>query len=244
VALLLFDQMCDILVVEQLSVAHGRQHREEIMIMNNTDSKKLIWASWSTVLTKSPLNPPAKRGLTLAAVCGYPDLTQSKRIQLGNRTENAINLAIKKHPATTSQKGDGTSLWMNTDTNEVSTEGNGQGQKDMDCCFTLNNENDYVYYFEIKTNLELDTEKSKATIEKVKKITTCLEKSRRYPRGVFSSHLSPFWDDTDVVISSTMKHADIMFFGQFCELMGWTITRADWIDMLQDVGKKFLGKKL
>jgi len=242
--LLLFDQMCDILVVEQLSVAHGRQHRE-IMIMNNTASKKLIRDSFASVFMESPLKTPAKRGLTLAAVCGYPDLTQSKRIQLGNRTENAVNLAIKKHPATTSQKGDGTSLWMNTDTNEVSTGGNGQGKKDMDCCFALNNENDYVYYFEIKTNLNLDTEKSKASIEKVKKITTCLEESGRYPRGVFSSHLSPLWDDTDVVISSTMKHhADIMFFGQFCELMGWSITREDWIDMLQDVGKKFLKEQL
>jgi hypothetical protein len=39
VALLLFDQMCDILVVEQLSVAHGRQHREEIM---NKDIDEVI----------------------------------------------------------------------------------------------------------------------------------------------------------------------------------------------------------
>jgi len=212
--------------------------------MNKANSKKLIKDSFASVFMVSPLKPPAKRGLTLADVCGYPDLTQSKRIQLGNRIENAINLAIKNHPATTSRKGAGTSLWMNTDTNEVSTGGTGKGQKDMDCCFTLNNEDDYVFYFEIKSNVQLDTERSKASIEKVKKITTCLEESGRYPRGVFSSHLSPLWDDTGVVISSTMKHADIMFFGQFCELMGWAITRADWIDMLQDVGKEFLGKKL
>ena len=212
--------------------------------MNNTESKNFLQNNLVAVFTEFPVKSPAKRGLTFADMCGCPELTQSKRIQLGYRLENALNRAINDHPETVSLKGRGTSLWMQLVTNKMSTRGTGKGKKDMDCCFTLINKDGYVYYFEIKTNLNLDTEKSKATIEKVKKITTCLEESESYPRGVFSSHLSPFWDNTDVVISSTMKHADIMFFGQFCELMGWTITRADWIDMLQDVGKKFLGKKL
>ena len=213
--------------------------------MNNTASKKLIRRSLTAVMTECPVTSPAKRWLTFADMCGCPDLSQSKRIQLGYRIENALNRAIDDHPETVSLKGRGTSLWMQLATNKMSTGGTGKGQKDVDCCFTLNNKDGYAYYFEIKTNLNLDTEKSKATIEKVKKITTCLEESESYPRGVFSSHLSPFWDNTNVVISSTMKHhADIMFFGEFCELVGWAITRTDWIDILQDIGENFLKEQL
>lgn len=62
----------------------------------------------------------------------------------------------------------------------------GGKSKDIDLLF-MDNENKIVYYRELKSNLELDTEKLPATYEKIKKITNYLR--NEYPNYKIDSSL-------------------------------------------------------
>tara|TARA_B100000780_G_scaffold276134_1_gene244125 strand:+ start:63 stop:683 length:621 start_codon:yes stop_codon:yes gene_type:complete len=194
---------------------------------------EILKESWQEMIQENPLtaNPSV---LTLAELFGLSNLPHGLRVQLGNRFEKFINQLLKKHKKVTSFKDDSSNLWINTETNEVIVDGNGEGMKDIDTLFIIDGT---TYYLEEKTNLKLDTEKSTKTIEKVKTITDCLKNNENYP-NVIGRVLSCFWDETNVPISSGMKTSGlVMYFSEFNDILDLGLTKSKWEDICKEFGE-------
>lgn len=92
------------------------------------------------------------------------DIDQSQSIRFGNMFQEFIkNLVISKGGKILPSQFIDVYKTGNTKSNK--------GLKDMDIWFILD---DIMYYFEVKTNLDLDSEKSKATDNKIFDITKYL----------------------------------------------------------------------
>jgi len=194
---------------------------------------EILKESWQEMIQENPLtaNPSI---LSLAKLFGLSNLPHGLRVQLGNRFEKFINLLLKKDKKVTSSKDDSPNLWMNTETNEVIVDGNGEGMKDIDTLFIKDGR---TWYLEEKTNLGLDTEKSTKTIEKVKTITDCLKNNENYP-NVTGRVLSCFWDETNVPISNSLKKSGlVMYFSEFNDILDLGLTKSKWEDMCKEFGK-------
>ena len=202
-------------------------------IVNTENTDTMLIESFKGVMLEYPLKP-SPLTLTISDIFGRPDLSQSERIQLGNRIEKWMNRIVEIHPITHSIKGKESNLWMNTETKKVVVGGNGAGLKDIDNLFSIVKS---AYYLEIKTNLNLDTEKAPATIEKVKIITECLKESGNYDE-VIGKVVSPFWDSENVPISGNMKkYASIMWFSEFSKLLDLGLTKETYEDLCKKIGK-------
>mgnify|MGYP003117526849 CR=1 FL=1 len=204
---------------------------ERKYIMN----QKLFTESFQEIMQEKPIEEDKSKDLSLAKLFDLPNLSQGSRIKLGNRFELTINRYLKNFKKVTSFKDDSSSLWMNTKTNEVISDGAGKGMKDIDILFTKDMT---TYYLESKTNLNLDTEKSHATIEKVKTITNCLKNNVDYP-NVTGKVFSPFWDETNVPISARIKKSGmIMWFSELNDILELGLTKSSWVDMCKEFGKQ------
>ena len=179
-------------------------------------------------LKKTPDN------FSISKLFGRFDLTQSEKIQLGLRIEEWINHLLNNHKGVTSKKAKNSKLWMDLKSNTVISGGNGSGLKDIDILFI---KDETTYYLESKNNLNLDTEKGPETIEKVKLITECLRKNGSYS-NVVGKVISSFWDETNVPISGSMgKSGCIMWFSEFCNLLGLDITKSDYETKCKELGQ-------
>ena len=201
--------------------------------MNKNDSLNLITRSWEEVISANPFKK-SPDDFSIAKLFGRTDLTQSEKIQLGTRIENWINHLVDNHLDSSSVKGKNSNLWMNIETNEVIFGGNGTGLKDIDILFTING---ITYYLESKNNLNLDTEKGPETIEKVETITECLRNNENYS-NVVGKVISAFWDSDNVPISGSMKKSEyVMWFGEFCKILGLDITKSDYENKCKELGR-------
>ncbi len=203
------------------------------MKMNKIDSINLIQESFKEMIFQNPLKK-SPDDFSIAKLFGRPDLTQSQKIQLGVRMEKWINFIVDNHKGIDSIKGKNSNLWVDTKTNKIVFSGNGKGLKDIDILFNIDGT---TYYLEAKTNLNLDTEKGPATIEKVKTITECLKNDGNYS-NVIGKVISVFWDETNVPISGSMVNSGcIMWFSEFCKLLNFDITKSDYENMCNELGK-------
>ena len=201
--------------------------------MNTTDSLNLLSKSFKEMISTNPLKKSTD-DFSIAKLFGRLDLTQSEKIQLGTRMEIWFNFMVDNHLDSSSVKGKNSNLWMNIETNEVISGGSGKGLKDIDILFTING---ITYYLESKNNLNLDTEKGPATIEKVKIITECLKHNGNYS-NVVGKGISAFWDSDNVPISGSMKKSGcIMWFGEFCEILDLDITKSEYEDWCHEIGQ-------
>ena len=95
-------------------------------------------------------------------------LCQSEKIQFGNRMENMLSSFITR----------------NTQYKNIK-EKNSKGKKETDHLF-MDMNNNIIYYAELKSNLNLDTEKSVETVQKCLKIEkTLMEKYPEYEIKMF-----------------------------------------------------------
>ena len=208
--------------------------------MNKNEVLNLFTTSFEEVIRDYPMKP-SPDVFSTAKLFGRPDLTQSEKVQLGTKIEKLINYFVDNHTGITSVKGKNGNLWMNPDTNEVSSGGNGKGLKDIDILFIFNR---ITFYLESKNNLNLDTEKGPETIEKVKVITECLINNKNHS-NVVGKVITPFWDSTDVPISGSIKKSGcVMWFGEFCELLNLPITKSEWEDKCKIYCDKSRNKRI
>lgn len=110
-----------------------------------------------------PINSPIKRHLHT----GW--LTQSQSIRYGTAWENSMKDYVDQSSAYVLLSPSGVTTFIAPD-GTLTTEG--EGNKDIDIVFRSG---DVVYYRESKCNLKLDSEKKKATTDKVKLVKERLQ---------------------------------------------------------------------
>jgi hypothetical protein len=113
-------------------------------------------------------------------------LCQSEKIQFGNRMENMLTSFIMR----------------NTQFKNIK-EANSKGKKETDHLF-MDSKNNIIYYAELKSNLNLDTEKSKETIQKCLKIEKIL--LDKYPEYKVKMFLVGLRHLTAKTIRQTVKN--------------------------------------
>ena len=193
-------------------------------------------STWSSVISNNPITDTVSP-LSVAELFGRKDLSQGQRIKLGNRMEKLVNGTLDNLPDVKSWKGfSNPNLWMNTTTNELTSGGNGTGNKDVDVLFEKDG---IVYYLEVKNNLNLDTEKGPETIEKVGVVTECLRNNLEFKgKEIVGKVLSMFWDNKNVPISGSMKKSNIMWFSEFVKLFDTNLNKEEYETMCKEMGKE------
>ena len=193
-------------------------------------------STWSSIISSNSITD-TDSPLTVAELFGRKDLSQGQRIKLGNRMEKLVNGTLDNLTDVKSWKGfSNPNLWMNTTTNELTSGGNGKGDKDVDVLFEKDG---IVYYLEVKNNLNLDTEKGPETIEKVGVVTECLRNNLEFEgQEIVGKVLSMFWDNKNVPISGSMKKSNIMWFNEFVKLFDTNLNKEEYETMCKEMGKE------
>ena len=193
-------------------------------------------STWSSVISNNPITDTVSP-LSVAELFGRKDLSQGQRIKLGNRMEKLVNGTLDNLPDVKSWKGFfNPNLWMNTTTNELTSGGNGKGEKDVDVLFEKDG---IVYYLEVKNNLNLDTEKGPETIEKVGVVTECLRNNLEFKgKEIVGKVLSMFWDNKNVPISGSMKKSNIMWFSEFVKLFDTNLNKKEYESICKKMGEE------
>ena len=193
-------------------------------------------STWSSIISSNSITD-TDSPLTVAELFGRKDLSQGQRIKLGNRMEKLVNGTLDNLPDVKSWKGfSNPNLWMNTTTNELTSGGNGTGNKDVDVLFEKDG---IVYYLEVKNNLNLDTEKGPETIEKVGVVTECLRNNLEFKgKEIVGKVLSVFWDNKNVPISGSMKKTNIMWFSEFVKLFDTNLNKKEYESICKEMGEE------
>jgi hypothetical protein len=106
-----------------------------------------------------------------------------------------------------------------------------KGKKNLDICFS---KHDCIYYFESKLNLNLDSEKSKATDNKITQITDFLITENKGIR-VYSGLITGWWE-REKGMKITPK-TNLLFMKDFLELLDIQYTKDEYYSMMSDFGK-------
>jgi hypothetical protein len=150
-------------------------------------------------------------------------LDQSQSIRFGKIFENFIKSLIKSK---------GYKL-INEELIDVYGTGSktNKGKKDLDICFI---KDDNIFYFESKLNLNLDSEKSKATDDKISEITDYLITENK-DVSVFSGLITCWWEKEEGMSITTKTN--LLFMKDFLELLDIKSTKEEYYNMMSDFGK-------
>ena len=151
------------------------------------------------------------------------NLTQSQAIKFGNMFQNMIKDIIK------SAGGEVLSQQF-ADVYGVGDSKSNKGQKDVDIWFTLNNK---MYYFEAKTNLDLDSEKSKATDNKVRAIAEWMKSN--YPNYEIISGVLSCWYTKEFGLSVKVK--DVFYIEDLFKILNIECSGDEYYQIMRDLGK-------
>jgi len=105
-----------------------------------------------------------------------------------------------------------------------------KGKKDLDICFIKENT---IFYFESKLNLNLDSEKSKATDNKILDITNYLIDKNK-DLNVFSGIITCWWEKEEG-LSITTK-TNLIFFKDFLEILSIESTKEEYYNLMSEFG--------
>ena len=98
---------------------------------------------------------------------------------------------------------------------------------------------DIIYYFEVKNNINLDTEKSKTTLNKIKKIEDFLKKESP-KKQVVSKILNSRYSGYDVEILNFIKKPlsidDIYGYQKFFEIFDISVKQEEWESFFGQIG--------
>jgi hypothetical protein len=112
----------------------------------------------------------------------------------------------------------------------VGSEKSNKGLKDIDIWFTYNG---VMYYFEAKTNMDLDSEKSKATDNKVEDITNWI-KNNNLNTEVVSGVIS-CWFTKEVGLPVKVKN--VLFMEDLFKILNIDIQSSDYYDLMKKFGQ-------
>jgi hypothetical protein len=150
-------------------------------------------------------------------------LDQSQSIRFGKIFENFIKSLIKS-------KGYELINEELIDVYRTGSETN-KGKKDLDICFI---KDDNIFYFESKLNLNLDSEKSKTTDDKISEITDYLITENK-DVNVISGLITCWWEKEEGMSITTKTN--LLFMKDFLELLDIKSTKKEYYTMMSDFGK-------
>lgn len=150
-------------------------------------------------------------------------LTQSQSIKFGNAFQNIIkDIATSAGAEVLTQQF--------ADVYGVGETKSNKGQKDVDIWFKLNNK---MYYFEAKTNLDLDSEKSKATDLKVEAISSWMKV--KYPEYEVVSGVLSCWYTKEIGLPVKVKN--VFYMEDLFRLLDIDFSKNQYYDLMKDFGK-------
>lgn len=149
-------------------------------------------------------------------------LDQSQCIRFGKIFENFLKQLIKSKEYTL----------INEDLVDVYSTGSktSKGKKDLDICFI---KDDIIYYFESKLNLNLDSEKSKATDKKITEITDYL-KEQNSEKSIFSALITCWWEKEEGMYITTKTN--LLFMRDFFEILDIEVTKEEYYKLMAEFG--------
>jgi hypothetical protein len=152
-----------------------------------------------------------------------PNLSQSQSICFGTVFENFIRDLIKSKEHSIRQE-------KLVDINFTGTKTN-KGKKDIDICFIIYPN---MYYFESKLNLDLDSEKSKATDDKVSDIHNFLVNENK-GINIISGVLTG-WYENERGLPNKLK-SKVFFMKDFFEILDIQTTKEEYYSLLEEFGR-------
>lgn len=151
------------------------------------------------------------------------NLTQSQSIKFGNTFQNIIkDIATSVGAEVLTQQF--------ADVYGVGDTKSNKGQKDVDIWFKLNNK---MYYFEAKTNLDLDSEKSKATDSKVEAISSWMKTN--YPEYEVVSGVLSCWYTKETGLPVKVKN--VVYMEDFFKLLDIEFSKEEYYNLMKEFGK-------
>ncbi len=153
------------------------------------------------------------------------DVDQSQSIRFGNLFQDFIKSLV------TSVGGVVIDVQF-LDVYETGNTKNNKGLKDMDIWFNFKNK---MYYFEAKTNLDLDSEKSKATDTKISDITKSLMDNNQEVEvvaGVLSC-----WYEKEAGLSVKVK-TNVCYIKDIFNILGIECSKEDYYNLMKEFGAK------
>lgn len=187
--------------------------------MTFSDFKKIIIEDVDKTILKA--KKTNKSTGAFSELLNFPNVSkQSISIKMGNILENSYNKFIDENEIAKSIK--------NVEKDNINHQ--------IDIMFLYNNN---LYYFESKINLNLDTEKSKATIYKIKKIEEYLTK--KYSKYNIICKLLSSRYDTSSNVKHTKKqyidYCDVYGYSDFFKIFGVEVTKEQWENFFNEVGE-------
>ena len=153
------------------------------------------------------------------SICSQLELPSSQSIvsQLGFKTENAIN------------------EFINTQNNTVNLKVKHSiiSNHQIDVLFQYKNK---IYYFECKNNMNMDTEKSLKSIEKIKNVETFLRKT--YPGKKITCKFLNMWKhsaDDITNLKNCIHKKDIFGYFSFFKIFGIQVSKRDFSQLFRNV---------
>lgn len=160
----------------------------------------------------------------LKKLLGNKNLTQSQSIKFGKVFETFLKTLITNK---------GYELIYTTpldvDNKGLSTI---KGTKELDVCYKHKN---IIYYLEVKTNLMLDSEKTKITDGKIINITNYI-KDNNVGISVFNGIITCWWEK-EPGLPITPK-TNVIFMKDFFHKLGFNITKDEYYTLMCEFGKK------
>ena len=183
-----------------------------LCIMKNDIKQHLINSKNIQSMVKKPI-----KDFNVKRLLNNPTLDQSQSIRFGKVFESFIKSIISElgHPI------------LYEDLVSIPY----KGQKDVDLCFI---KDDVVYYFECKINLNLDSEKSKATDEKIDNIEQFLK--TKHPGKTIVVGCLTCWYEKEAKMHITPK-VKIFFLKDLLQLLGYNISKQECTDMYYEFGR-------
>ena len=105
-----------------------------------------------------------------------------------------------------------------------------KGLKDIDILFRFNGK---MYYFEAKTSLDLDSEKSKATYAKISDVTEYIK--TEYPDDEVVSGVLSCWYEKEIGLPFKLK-TDAFFIKDIFNILGIEASKEEYYELMREFG--------
>lgn len=155
------------------------------------------------------------------------NIDQSQSIRFGNLFQDFIMKSIKMAGGEIIDIG-----YINVTDKEVNNSRNNKDKKDIDILFKYDN---ITYYYEVKTNLNLDSEKYKATDVKVKEITRALIANNHDPKIKHS--ILTCWYENEYKLPIKVK-TNITFMKDIFKILNIDCNKEDYYTLMKEFGEK------
>ena len=156
-------------------------------------------------------------------------LSQSQSIRVGNVFQNYVEDIVKATDAIVDKEKyhDIYGITSSQKDNKIKN----KNKKDLDILFSLN---DILYYFECKTNLNLDSEKSKATDNKITDIVAYLKSKNPGYKNIIGGICSIWYQE----VERCALKSKIYYMKDIFDIVNMDISESEYYNAWRSFGDK------